>query len=132
MQRVPLQVFEALTAATVPCIVNLAVIALATFLERFAPIPESSEPISPPARLRRYRRPPMLSLLDSSVILAALPYLFRQGMIFTSSLTVMAAVGGTSTGTLIALCRSSSSTDGTAIRSIRLPYHSHLVFVFYL
>ncbi|SFL36800.1 amino acid ABC transporter permease [Methylobacterium pseudosasicola] len=47
----------------------------------------------------------MLSNFDFGVILTSLPYLFGQGMVFTLSLTVMAAVGGTVIGTLIALAR---------------------------
>ncbi|GJE37369.1 amino acid ABC transporter permease [Methylobacterium persicinum] len=47
----------------------------------------------------------MLSNFDFSVILTALPYLFGQGMVFTLSLTAMAAAGGVVIGTLLAMAR---------------------------
>jgi glutamate/aspartate transport system permease protein len=47
----------------------------------------------------------MLSNFDFSVILTSLPYLFFQGMVFTVSLTAMAAAGGVFFGTLLAMAR---------------------------
>ena len=50
----------------------------------------------------------MLSNFDFNVILSSLPYLFGQGMVFTLTLTAMAAVGGVVIGTLLAMARLSS------------------------
>jgi glutamate/aspartate transport system permease protein len=50
----------------------------------------------------------MLSNFDFNVILSSLPYLFGQGMVFTVTLTAMAAVGGVIIGTLLAMARLSS------------------------
>ncbi|GJD59315.1 amino acid ABC transporter permease [Methylobacterium dankookense] len=47
----------------------------------------------------------MLSNFDFSVIVSSLPYLFGQGMVFTVSLTAMAAGMGIVLGTLIAMAR---------------------------
>ncbi|MGT2481381.1 amino acid ABC transporter permease [Methylobacterium oryzae CBMB20] len=47
----------------------------------------------------------MLSNFDFSVILSSLPYLFGQGMVFTVTLTAMAAAGGVIIGTLLAMAR---------------------------
>jgi glutamate/aspartate transport system permease protein len=47
----------------------------------------------------------MLSNFDFSVIASSLPYLFGQGMVFTVSLTAMAAGMGIVLGTLIAMAR---------------------------
>ncbi|MEE7447008.1 amino acid ABC transporter permease [Methylobacterium radiotolerans] len=47
----------------------------------------------------------MLSNFDYSVIVSSLPYLFGQGMVFTVTLTAMAAVGGVIIGTLLAMAR---------------------------
>ncbi|MGU3385987.1 amino acid ABC transporter permease [Methylobacterium sp. D53M] len=47
----------------------------------------------------------MLSNFDFSVIASSLPYLFGQGMVFTVTLTAMAAVGGVIIGTLLAMAR---------------------------
>ena len=47
----------------------------------------------------------MLSNFDFSVIVSSLPYLFGQGMVFTVTLTAMAAVGGVIIGTLLAMAR---------------------------
>lgn len=47
----------------------------------------------------------MLSNFDFSVITSSLPYLFGQGMVFTVSLTAMAAGMGIVLGTLIAMAR---------------------------
>lgn len=47
----------------------------------------------------------MLSNFDFSVILTSLPYLFGTGMVFTLSLTAMAAAGGVVLGTLLAMAR---------------------------
>jgi glutamate/aspartate transport system permease protein len=47
----------------------------------------------------------MLSNFDFSVILSSLPYLFGQGMVFTVTLTAMAAAGGIVIGTLLAMAR---------------------------
>ncbi|SFS92781.1 ABC transporter permease subunit [Methylobacterium sp. yr668] len=47
----------------------------------------------------------MLSNFDFSVIGSSLPYLFGQGMVFTVTLTAMAAVGGVVIGTLLAMAR---------------------------
>lgn len=46
--------------------------------------------------------------IDFDVILRSLPYLFREGMSFTLTLTVFAACGGLVLGTLLALLRLSS------------------------
>lgn len=50
----------------------------------------------------------MFSDFDVDVIWRSLPYLFRDGMTFTLSLTVVAALGGLVLGTLIAMMRLSS------------------------
>jgi glutamate/aspartate transport system permease protein len=47
----------------------------------------------------------MLSNFDFSVIVSSLPYLFGQGMVFTVTLTAMAALGGVIIGTLLAMAR---------------------------
>ncbi|MCJ2026202.1 amino acid ABC transporter permease [Methylobacterium sp. J-067] len=47
----------------------------------------------------------MLSNFDFSVVLTSLPYLFGTGMVFTLSLTAMAAAGGVILGTLLAMAR---------------------------
>jgi glutamate/aspartate transport system permease protein len=47
----------------------------------------------------------MFSSFDYDVILRSLPYLFFQGMTFTLLLTVLATIGGTVVGTLLALMR---------------------------
>ncbi|GJE11306.1 amino acid ABC transporter permease [Methylobacterium longum] len=47
----------------------------------------------------------MLSNFDFSVIASSLPYLFGQGMVFTVTLTALAAVGGVIIGTLLAMAR---------------------------
>jgi glutamate/aspartate transport system permease protein len=47
----------------------------------------------------------MLSNFDYSVIVSSLPYLFGQGMVFTVTLTAMAAAGGVVIGTLLAMAR---------------------------
>jgi glutamate/aspartate transport system permease protein len=47
----------------------------------------------------------MLSNFDFSVIVSSLPYLFGQGMVFTVTLTALAAVGGVIIGTLLAMAR---------------------------
>ena len=47
----------------------------------------------------------MLSNFDFSVVTSSLPYLFGQGMVFTLSLTAMAAGMGIVLGTLIAMAR---------------------------
>ncbi|MFC6791163.1 amino acid ABC transporter permease [Methylobacterium komagatae] len=47
----------------------------------------------------------MLSNFDFSVVLTSLPYLFGTGMVFTLSLTAMAAAGGVVLGTLLAMAR---------------------------
>ena len=47
----------------------------------------------------------MLSNFDFSVIVQSLPYLFGQGMVFTVTLTAMAAAGGVIIGTLLAMAR---------------------------
>jgi glutamate/aspartate transport system permease protein len=51
----------------------------------------------------------MFSQFDFDVIWRSLPYLFRDGMTFTLTLTVIATVGGLVLGTLIALMRLSPS-----------------------
>ena len=50
----------------------------------------------------------MFSGYDFDVIRRALPYLFREGMTFTLTLTVMAMTGGVIFGTLLAMMRLSS------------------------
>jgi glutamate/aspartate transport system permease protein len=47
----------------------------------------------------------MLSNFDFSVIVSSLPYLFGQGMVFTVTLTALAAAGGVIIGTLLAMAR---------------------------
>ena len=47
----------------------------------------------------------MLSNFDFAVIASSLPYLFGQGMVFTVTLTALAAVGGVIIGTLLAMAR---------------------------
>jgi glutamate/aspartate transport system permease protein len=47
----------------------------------------------------------MFSNFDFGAIVQALPYLFKQGMVFTLELTLLAAFFGTLLGTLIALMR---------------------------
>lgn len=51
----------------------------------------------------------MFSQFDFDVIWRSLPYLFKEGMTFTLTLTVIATVGGLILGTLIALMRLSPS-----------------------
>ncbi len=50
----------------------------------------------------------MLSGFDFDVIQRSLPYLFREGMTFTVTLTLMAMTGGIIFGTLLAMMRLSS------------------------
>ncbi|WP_029003804.1 amino acid ABC transporter permease [Azorhizobium doebereinerae] len=50
----------------------------------------------------------MFSDFDFGVIWRALPYLFKEGMTFTLTLTAVATVGGVMLGTVIALLRLSS------------------------
>jgi len=50
----------------------------------------------------------MFGSFDYDVILRSLPYLFREGMTFTVTLTAMAMVGGVVFGTLLAMMRLSS------------------------
>ncbi|GGF55009.1 glutamate/aspartate transporter permease GltK [Azorhizobium oxalatiphilum] len=50
----------------------------------------------------------MFSDFDFGVILRSLPYLFKEGMTFTLTLTAVATVGGVILGTLIAMIRLSS------------------------
>lgn len=50
----------------------------------------------------------MLPDIDFNVIARSLPYLFRQGMSFTLTLTALAALGGLVLGTLLALMRLST------------------------
>jgi len=50
----------------------------------------------------------MFSGFDFDVIQRSLPYLFRDGMTFTLTLTALAMVGGTVFGTLLAMMRLSS------------------------
>ncbi|WP_024510577.1 ABC transporter permease subunit [Bradyrhizobium sp. ARR65] len=47
----------------------------------------------------------MFGNFDFDVIARALPYLFREGMVFTLTLTALSALGGIVVGTLIALLR---------------------------
>ncbi|WP_375409725.1 amino acid ABC transporter permease [uncultured Methylobacterium sp.] len=47
----------------------------------------------------------MFSDFDFKVVLGSLPYLFGTGMVFTVTLTVLAATGGIILGTLIAMMR---------------------------
>lgn len=50
----------------------------------------------------------MFSGYDFDVIQRSLPYLFREGMVFTLTLTAMAMIGGIIFGTLLAMMRLSS------------------------
>ncbi|MGU3493038.1 amino acid ABC transporter permease [Xanthobacteraceae bacterium A53D] len=50
----------------------------------------------------------MFENFDYDVILRSLPYLFKEGMVFTLTLTVVATIGGVILGTLIAMIRLSS------------------------
>jgi glutamate/aspartate transport system permease protein len=50
----------------------------------------------------------MFSNIDFDLIWRSAPYLFREGMTFTLTLTAMAAVGGVIFGTLLAMMRLSS------------------------
>src|ERR1700733_3604741 len=78
----------------------------------------------------------MFSQFDFDVIWRSLPYLFKEGMTFTLTLTVIATVGGLILGTLIALMRLSSnkalSTFGASyvnlMRSLPLVL---VIFLFY-
>ncbi len=47
----------------------------------------------------------MFSGYDFDVIQRSLPYLFREGMVFTLTLTVLAMTGGIIFGTLLAMMR---------------------------
>jgi glutamate/aspartate transport system permease protein len=46
---------------------------------------------------------------DFDVIMRSLPYLFRDGMVFTLKLTILSAIGGLILGTLLAMMRLSSN-----------------------
>ncbi|CAM3472338.1 ABC transporter permease subunit [Bordetella sputigena] len=46
---------------------------------------------------------------DFDVIIRSLPYLFRDGMVFTLKLTILSAIGGLILGTLLAMMRLSSN-----------------------
>ncbi|ARP80317.1 amino acid ABC transporter permease [Bordetella genomosp. 8] len=46
---------------------------------------------------------------DFDVIIRSLPYLFRDGMVFTLKLTILSAIGGLVLGTLLAMMRLSSN-----------------------
>ncbi|MEA2948111.1 MAG: glutamate/aspartate transport system permease protein, partial [Alphaproteobacteria bacterium] len=52
----------------------------------------------------------MFSNFDLDVIIRSLPYLFRDGMTFTLTLTALATTGGIIFGTLLALMRLSGVT----------------------
>ena len=60
----------------------------------------------------------MLSNFDFSVIVSSLPYLFGQGMVFTVSLTAMAAGMGIVLGTLIAMARLSGVPGLTQVAKV--------------
>lgn len=47
----------------------------------------------------------MLEHFDFGVIWAALPYLFKEGMVFTLTVTAVATIGGIALGTLLAMMR---------------------------
>jgi len=47
----------------------------------------------------------MFANFDVSVIVSSLPYLFGQGMVFTLTLTALAASGGIVFGTALAMMR---------------------------
>ncbi len=51
----------------------------------------------------------MFAGFDWDVIWRSLPYLFREGMTFTLTLTALAAVGGIVFGTLLAMMRLSKT-----------------------
>ncbi|OZI67155.1 amino acid ABC transporter permease [Bordetella genomosp. 11] len=46
---------------------------------------------------------------DFDVIMRSLPYLFRDGMVFTLKLTILSAIGGLFLGTILAMMRLSSN-----------------------
>lgn len=60
----------------------------------------------------------MLSNFDFGVIVSSLPYLFGQGMVFTVSLTAMAAGMGIVLGTLIAMARLSGVPGLTHVAKV--------------
>ncbi len=57
----------------------------------------------------------MFSGFDFDVIARSLPYLFREGMTFTLTLTALAMLGGVFFGTLLAMARLSSFTPLAAL-----------------
>jgi glutamate/aspartate transport system permease protein len=57
----------------------------------------------------------VFSGFDFDVIARSLPYLFREGMTFTLTLTALAMLGGVFFGTLLAMARLSSSTPLAAL-----------------
>lgn len=78
----------------------------------------------------------MLDNFDFDVIWRALPYLFKEGMTFTLTLTAMATAGGVVFGTLLAMMRLSrfrwlSAVAGTYVNLMRSLPLLLVIFWFY-
>ena len=100
MQEFSFQVFEAFAAATVIyLVINLVVVLGMRWLETRVRVPGLI------AVRRRPGRGTRCSGFDFDVIQRSLPYLFKVGMTFTVTLTVLAMVGGIVFGTLLAMMR---------------------------
>lgn len=76
----------------------------------------------------------MFANFDFDVILRSLPYLFKEGMVFTLTLTAIATVFGLILGTIIALMRLSSNAllSGFAASYVNLMRSLPLVLVIFL
>jgi glutamate/aspartate transport system permease protein len=76
----------------------------------------------------------MFANFDFDVILRSLPYLFKEGMVFTLTLTAIATVFGLILGTFIALMRLSSNAllSGIAASYVNLMRSLPLVLVIFL
>ena len=76
----------------------------------------------------------MFADFDFNVIWRSLPYLFREGMTFTLTLTAIATVGGLILGTLVALMRLSSNAVLSTIAAsyVNLMRSLPLVLVIFL
>ncbi|UGV25231.1 ABC transporter permease subunit [Rhodopseudomonas boonkerdii] len=76
----------------------------------------------------------MFANFDFDVILRSLPYLFKEGMVFTLTLTAIATVFGLILGTIIALMRLSSNAllSGIAASYVNLMRSLPLVLVIFL
>ncbi len=103
MQEFSFQVFEAYAAATVIYLLtNLVVVLGMRWLEG------ARARARPHRRGRRPGRGALMGGFDWDVIRRSLPYLFRDGMTFTVTLTVLAMTGGIIFGTLLAMMRLAS------------------------